>query len=342
MEKIDIVIRWVNDKDTEWQQLKRKYQLLDQNQDYSSEEINQDLYSKNDIRYRDWDLLKYWFRGVEKYAPWVRKVFFVTCGQKPEWLNCEHPKLRMVNHKEFIPQEWLPTFSSRTIDYNIFRIPDLSEQFLFVDDDMFIIKETKETDFFMNGLPCDSMVFNAMTASFDDTINTNIYNAMAIINKHFFKEEFSRNERLKMWFTPKYGKYLYKNIVLAPWTYYVGFQDFHLPEGFLKETYRELWKKEEHWLSETCSHKFRKTSDVNQWLIRYWQLASKKFVPRSVNIGHYFELSDNNIKVYDGIRKQKYKLICINDGVVKDFERERKNLQDAFMSILPEKSKYER
>lgn len=108
-----------------------------------------------------------------------------------------------------------------------------------------------------------------------------------------------------MWFTLKYGKFLYKNLVLAPWSCYLGFQDFHIPEGFLKETYRKLWKYENKWLSETCSHKFRKATDLNQWLIRYWQLADKSFVPRSVNIGKYHELSDNNTIIHDIIRKQK-------------------------------------
>ena len=207
---------------------------------------------------------------------------------------------------------------------------------------MFIIKETKETDFFKNSLPCDSMVFNAMTASNEDVINTNIYNDMAVINKNFSKDLFNRKEQIKMWFNPKYGKYLYKNLVLSPWTFYLGFQDFHLPEGFLKETYREMWAKEEKCLSETCSHKFRKTTDVNQWLIRYWQLAGKKFVPRNVNIGKYFELSDNNSEIINCIRKQKCKLICLNEGQVENFEKEKKLLQEAFMSILPEKSKYEK
>ena len=338
MPKIDIVVRWVDDKDIEWQKQKSKYKLMERGVSPDTDVVETDASS---VRYRDWGLLKYWFRGIEKYAKWVNKVFFVTCGQMPDWLSTNHPKLRLVNHDEFIPHEWLPTFSSRTIDFNIYRIPDLSEEFLFVDDDMFIINDTSESDFFRDGVPCDSMVFNALSPGFDDVISTNLYNDIAIINKHFKKEDFSKSERRKLWFTPKYGKYLYKNFALAPWTYYVGFQDFHIPEGFLKKTYRELWEKEGDYLSETCSHKFRKSSDVNQWLIRYWQLAGKQFVPRNVNIGKYYELSDDNSLIFDTIRNQRSKLLCINEGEVSDFESEKKKLQAAFDSILPEKSKYE-
>lgn len=35
------------------------------------------------IRYRDWENLKYWFRGVETFAPWVNKVYFITYGHIP-------------------------------------------------------------------------------------------------------------------------------------------------------------------------------------------------------------------------------------------------------------------
>lgn len=66
--------------------------------------------------------LKYWFRGVEKYAPWVHKIYFVTCGQKPDWLNENHDKLVLVNHEDYIPHEYLPTFSSHTIELNFHRI----------------------------------------------------------------------------------------------------------------------------------------------------------------------------------------------------------------------------
>lgn len=56
-------------------------------------------------------------------------------GQKPERLNENHPKLVLMNHKDYIPSDYLPTFNSQTIKLNLHRIPDLSEKFvLFIDD----------------------------------------------------------------------------------------------------------------------------------------------------------------------------------------------------------------
>ena len=57
-----------------------------------------------DIRYRDWDNLQFWFRGVEKFAPWVNKIHFVTYGHLPKWLNVNNKKLNIVNHKDFMPE----------------------------------------------------------------------------------------------------------------------------------------------------------------------------------------------------------------------------------------------
>ena len=90
-ELIDFVIPWVDGSDIEWQKERAKY----------------DISKKIDInncsaRFRDWDNLQYFFRGVEKYAPWVHKIYFITWGHLPKWLNTDNPKLVIVNHKDYI------------------------------------------------------------------------------------------------------------------------------------------------------------------------------------------------------------------------------------------------
>ena len=97
MSDIDFVIPWVDGNDPEWQKEKNLYDESNKTGDSTI------------VRYRSWDNLQYWFRAVEKFAPWVRKVYFVTCGQKPEWLNAECSKLVLVDHKDYMPEEALPT-----------------------------------------------------------------------------------------------------------------------------------------------------------------------------------------------------------------------------------------
>ena len=115
-DKIDFVIPWVDGSDREWQKEKQRY----------SGNLAQD---DRDIRFRDWGMLKYWFRGVEKYAPWVNNIYFVTCGHLPSWLNTSHPKLKIIRHSDYMPADYLPTFSSHPIELNMHRIKDLSEYF---------------------------------------------------------------------------------------------------------------------------------------------------------------------------------------------------------------------
>src|SRR5699024_8623571 len=144
-EAIDFVIIWVDGNDPEWQEDKFKY----------SEDTDGD---KRNIRFRDWDNLQYWFRAVENYAPWVNKVHFVTWGHLPEWLNIEHPKLNIVNHKDFLNKDNLPVFNSCAIEINIHRIPGLAEKFVYFNDDTFLTHPVKPTDFFKNGLPRDEAI----------------------------------------------------------------------------------------------------------------------------------------------------------------------------------------
>ena len=76
-EKIDFVITWVDGNDPMWLKEKKEYEIIP-NKDEMFE-----LWNNNTIRYRDWDLLKYWFRGVEENASWVNKIYFITYGHLP-------------------------------------------------------------------------------------------------------------------------------------------------------------------------------------------------------------------------------------------------------------------
>ena len=92
---------------------------------------------------------------LKNFAPWVNHIYFVTWGHIPSWLNTDHPKLTVVKHEDYIPKQYLPTFSSHPIELNMHRIRGLSEQFVYFNDDTFIINKMEPEDFFRNGLPRD-------------------------------------------------------------------------------------------------------------------------------------------------------------------------------------------
>lgn len=339
MEKeIDIVICWVDGSDPDW----RKEKDIWAKQSVQQATPGEQEWNRGDIRFRDWGNLKYFFRGIERFAPWVRKVFFVTWGHLPEWLNTEHPKLRIVRHEEYIPKEYLPTFNSHTIELNLHRIPELSEQFIYFNDDQFITAPTKPEDFFRKGLPCDCAILNPVPMT--RKVGHAEINNIGIINDRFDKNRVIAAHPFR-WFNLRYGTKMFRNFLLMPWKSFVGLYEQHLPTSFLKSSYETVWEAEEAELAYTCSCKFRDRTNVNQWLIKNWQLVTGNFVPRAFDIGKMFMYGEggNYEQVCEQVSSGKYKMVCINDTAdIDDFEKRRDQLLQAFDTLLPEKSEYEK
>lgn len=324
---IDIIIPWVNGADEAWRKERNSFS-----------DIHAD---GSESRYRDWGLLKYLFRGIEKNLPWIRNVYFITWGHLPEWLNLSHSKLNIVYHKDYIPHEYLPTFNANVIELNMHRIKSLSDHFIYANDDMYFVAPMKETDFFLNGLPRDGLVEN-VTFQGNNMIDKIINNDIGIINNHFNKKE-SRTTHFNKWFSPKYKKKILNNIFYSKIKFFIGFENPHLPHSYLKSTFLELWGEERSILEETSSNKFRTDRDVNQWLMRYWQLAKGEFIPDVLNKGRHYAIQRDDKAIKDAMINQTYKMLCINDDVPDvDVQKEKEFLISCFEIILPEKSEFEK
>lgn len=347
--KIDFVIPWVDGNDPQWQQEFQKY---------SPEDAVLNTFD----RYRDWDNLQYLFRSFEYFTPWVNKIFFVTYGHLPKWLNTDHPKLVIVNHSDFLDPANLPVFSSHPIEINLHRIKGLSEHFVYFNDDTFLLKPLKPTDFFYNGLPLDFAVSNVMH---EGLIAHIILNNVDIINKNFNRHISSNltkraiiKQNFLKWFNPKYGKYNFQTLLLLYWKTFTGFLNYHHAQPFLKSTFQELWEKENNLLSRVSSSKFRNNNDVSQYLFRYWQLVRGKFEPLStsiaLNLRPYKELRtlEDAFRIASDIQSGCFEMYCINDATSKsrftkatmplnDFNSSKEVINFAFQKILPNKSKFE-
>lgn len=334
---IDIVVLWVDGNDPEWIKEKIKYD------DNKKEDYNA-IY-----RFRDWGLMKYWFRGIDKFAPWVRKIHFVTWGHLPEFLNTDHEKLHVVRHEDFMPKEALPTFSARALELNIHRIEGLSDHFIFFNDDFFLTDNVYPNMFFHDktGLPC--IQFCELPTWLKGDLNAYQIaqvRSLAIINKYFSKRDIGLKSFLKNGISFQYPLMdNFRNImmkILFP-GYYTGFRTFHVPVPFQKEIFHIIWEKEPELLYNTTIHKFRNLEDVNQLLPFFWQIASGNFIP-SKNYGNLYAVSDNNIEtICKDITDQKYRMICINDPSDDiDFEKLSCSLDRVFSQILPDVCSFEK
>ncbi|KUL49605.1 stealth conserved region 3 domain-containing protein [Streptomyces sp. NRRL S-1521] len=142
---VDAVYTWVDDSDPEWRALR----------DAARGAAGRETADDGAVRFRNRDELRYSLRSLAMYAPWIRHVYLVTAGQRPAWLDADHPGLTVVDHRDLFadPGACLPTFNSHAIESQLHRVDGLSEHFLYFNDDMFLGRPTNPDTFFhSNGI----------------------------------------------------------------------------------------------------------------------------------------------------------------------------------------------
>ncbi|MDO5702643.1 MAG: Stealth CR1 domain-containing protein [Lachnospiraceae bacterium] len=338
---IDFVLLWVDDSDPQWRALRKQYAPKDHF-----------LIDDREARYRDFETLRYWFRAVEKFAPWVNKIYFITCGHVPAWLNLDAQKLVHVKHSDYIPEEYLPTFSSHPIELNINRIPELSEHFVYFNDDTFICRSIPKEIFYRDGKPVHQARMHAIRPGKIGSIMPHIYlNSTEVINEHFDMHEVLKKDRDKWLSVRRNGiKTVLENMYCSQFVMFPGFKNEHLPVPILKSTMDTIWKLHPERLDATCRHRFRDVRDVNQFVFRYWQMVSGNFVPEKMeNLGGHFTITSDREavkKLCKYVEEGKYPLLCLNDAdeidSQEDFEWAKAQLLQAFDKLLPEKSAFEK
>jgi hypothetical protein len=142
---IDVVYTWVNDQDPTWRKLR---------EDATGVPLKNEVDDGKSLdRFVNRDELRYSLRSVVRYAPWVRKIYVVTNCAPPAWLDTENDRIEWVDHESVIPSDCLPTFSSHAIESRLQHIPDLSEHFLYFNDDFVLGCPATPGDFFYcNGM----------------------------------------------------------------------------------------------------------------------------------------------------------------------------------------------
>lgn len=335
-EELDFVITWVNGNDPAWLKEREKIlQLFGQTKQMDDRKE----------RYRDWDNLQYWFRGVEQFAPWVRKVHFITWGHIPEWLNTAHPKLHIVRHDEFIPKEFLPTFNSHTIEWNFHRIKDLSENFVYFNDDMLLLNKVKKTDFFQNGKPVDMLALQPDVANIDNEIMPYIYLNNTMLLAKYFNKRMNIKKQPGAYFHIGYPPmYFFYNMLELAFPRFTGFYTVHGPSPLKKHTYETLWQLESELLETVCRHTFRHKDDISQYVLREYQKLQGEFVPRNVRrLCSYYDIANENKKLIHAITEGRCPIICINDSNHKiDFEKAKTEINSALQQRLSKKSLFEK
>lgn len=307
---IDLVYTWVDGNDPLWREKKLTY----------TGKISDNTETNNIGRYVSNDELKYSLRSAEKYVPWIRKIFIVTDDQKPEWLNTNHPKIQVIDHKDIMPAEILPCFNSTVIDYFIYRIPGLSEHFLLANDDFFFNAPLSPEFFFAkDGFPI-----------------------IRFKRKIFGKLHF----QLKPLVGKKLGQYASKIfegalLVEKKWGKYYPGVPHHNVDAYrksdLKTAIEDVFNER---IKTSQIHRTREYGDLGRHTFSFYTLAighsHLKYVGRSESLR--IPLHRKNLDKY--IKKYKPSLFCLNDSQkVRSYQRER--IIPFLSALFPEKSAFE-
>lgn len=321
---IDFVITWVDGNDPAWQQEKAKYSAT-----------GADVRAN---RYRDWDQLQYWFRAVEKYAPWVNKIHFVTWGHVPEWLNVSNPKLNIVKHTDFIPAEYLPVFNSTAIEVHLHRIPGLSQQFVYFCDDFFLTQPCEPTDFFKNGKPVDMAELTPILPHGGEMYYYHQYNDYSIYRPYVTNKLLVKN--FFKFFNLCYGSVAFKNLMnLAAHNIY--FSSRHVCIPLLKSTMEKLWQEHGKILEGTACSRFRQNTNNSLDAVRGYQFVTGNFRPRRIK--HAILHTDNTVQTKKTIECGAYKFICLSDESSEEsFESDKEAINASFHKVFPERCSFER
>ena len=302
---IDVVFTWVDNTDEAWQKKYKKYKL-----EGIAAQLGQ--YATDSARFDNHNELFYSVKAVKKYLPWVRHIYIVTDNQIPDWLD-QIKGITIIDHTEIINNEYLPTFNSHVIEAFLYRIPDLSENFIYFNDDVFVAKGLPQEHFFSA---------NNISSLFVSTKNLYAMQKKGVVTPTL-KASLQSIELLQ-----KHYPYNIKNPLVH--TYF----------PLKKSGYEKAWQLFEKEIKAFLPNRFRGNNDLNMasFLVP-WLLYCEGKAIEKVDICYYFNIrSRHALTRYEKLLKLK-KLnasphsFCAND-FKSDSENKLPDYHEHLMSML--------
>lgn len=292
---MDIVITYVDGNDPVWKKDYEKY-------------TNVPIMEK---RFRDWGTLKYLLRGIEVNMPFIDNVFLVVShpSQVPQW--ADQSELKIVLHKDIIPEEHLPTFNCNPIEMHLHRIEGLSEQYLYFNDDLYPLAPCAPEDFFRDGKGVLGFTRHWFVSGMYKQICKN-----------------SDTQARKAAGLPASRSFI---------------RPQHTCTAMLKSSCESLYAKLEKEILALIS-RTRTGDNLNQYLFLDYQLFTGKMIAEKISNKHFSVALASPKKLASYILKPSKKLMCVNDVRLSDkkYEALRKAMIDAFEIKYPNKSRFEK
>jgi len=314
--QIDVVYLWVNSNDKKWQTKRRNsFDIFLKN---DKDDIA--LYANTDGRFRDNGELIFNLRCLENFFPKHGHVYIVTDEQRPEWL-IQNKNVTIIDHKDIIPNKVNSIFASANIESYIHHIPNLSENFFYLNDDIFF------------GMPVDrNYWFDKELKYFYDNESHDEYGEL----QSTLLSPINSSIQSKLWLREKYKNYKHQNAALA-----------HAPRPYKKSLLFKIEREAIDLFNKVRSTNFRSWKTpavlvdfVPRWL-EYHGYAKIKQI-RTL----YIESGSNDVeKKLDQLNQEfgKIPFFCINDTCDNAESNDKRLLlvKEKLQKILPKKSSFE-
>ncbi len=214
-------------------------------------------------RYADCGEIHWCVRSIRRFAPWIRRIFILTDGQDPHIEDGAVP-VQIIDHKDVFRgmEQYLPVFNATAIESMIWRIPGLSERFIYFNDDFFIAKPVSPADFFTDeGVVCYARPFSVPLERVLKRLHRD--------KTHFsFKGMMYNTARL----TGESKRF---------WRY------DHTPRGLLRSFYEQCFSEHPQWLEQNLRFRFRDPAQFSMEELLYLDLSSRgklKVLPAEGNL----------------------------------------------------------
>lgn len=267
--KIDYVVPMVFESDVKWR-----------NDYFASQKTRLSNIGRN-VRFRSWGTEQLLIKCIKKFMPWVGDIHILLAreSQVQPWMKEEG--VNVVFHKQFIPEKYLPTFNSCTIEMFLPYISDVSEAFIYGNDDMFPLSPLKENDFFIEGKPCIH-IYETQFPPIPNIFQKKCMRQQNMVGSHFGK---------------KYSKTLFRNgHSLAP-----------LLKGVCMEVHRRFGAEILSGITPD-----RTETSYNQYIYTLWQYFTSEYVDHTPE--HYYAgVKIGAQRTIEIIKKHDCGIVCVND-----------------------------
>ena len=312
----DVVYLWVNSNDKKWQNKRRNSFDIFLNNDKD----NIALYANTDGRFRDNGELIFNLRCLENFFPKHGHVYIVTDEQRPAWLS-QNKNVTIIDHKDIIPNKVNSIFASANIESYIHHIPNLSENFFYLNDDIFF------------GMPVDKQWwFDKELKYFYDNELHDEYSEL----QSMLLSPINASIQSKLWLKEKYKNYKHQNIALA-----------HAPRPYKKSLLFKIEREAIDLFNKVRSTNFRswKTPAVLVDFVPRW-LEHHGYAKIKQMHTLYIESGSNDIETkLDQLTQEfgKIPFFCINDTCDNAEASDKRLLlvKEKLQKILPKKSSFE-